>query len=1123
MYLSGKMKSSLSSIKEYLARHLLTEILITVGMLAIFTGCQPIETSLYPVDETGEPPVIAVTEPGIQDPKNQGIPSSIRFTKINSNDGLSQSTTYAIIQDDLGFMWFGTEDGLNRYDGYDFTVFRPKANDPTSLSDRWITSILPDGNGDLWIGTRMGGLNHYQADTGIFTSYIHDADDPKSIVNNHVNVLFVDSQDRLWIGTTSGLDLFLEETGEFRHYSFDDPDSQSLSTFSIGAIYEDDEGALWIGTSSSGLLRLIPSTGQFNQFENNPLSTNSLTSNNIKEILPAAGGGMWIGTDEGLNYFMPESESFIRYQHSEVDPRTISDNYIRSMIIDHSGYLWITTSNGLNCFDPAKEKFSQYFHDPVDQKSLSTNDLITVYESKDNVLWVSTYGGYINKYYRGMDRFTYYHTSTQNPLSIDGNIIFKISVDQEGFVWLATVDGGVNRLNPITGNFVSYRHNANVETSIASDSVWSVYKDSRGVLWAGTSRGLDRLDPGSAGFVHYSGSHSDNGEVISGMVYDIVEDSAGFVWFGTTNGLFRYDPESDKFTRFSYEPDNPGGISDSIIQKVYIDHSGNLWIGTFSRGLNRYDAENNEFIQYMNDPDDPNSINHDSIIAVFQDHEGRLWVGTDGGGINLLNPESNTFTHYTEEDGLPSNVVYGILEDNRGYLWLSTNNGISCFDPETVTFKNYNESDGLQGNEFNLNAYAKSTTGVMYFGGVNGLTSFNPDLINASEYIPPVRLLSISQNGELISEGIDPNLLEQITLKWPYNSFEFTFSSLSYADPKRNLHAYQLVGFDQNWINANNWREGRYTNLPGGTYTLKIKGSNEDGVWNENGHSLTVKVIPAFWQTLWFQISALLLVGGVTVTIFRMRSATITANTRELERQVNERTKEIEQLFEKTKELAVVEERNRLARELHDSAKQKAFAAMAQLGTANGVLPDNPQAAKSHLKEAENLVYEVIEELTFLIQEMYPLALKEKGLATSIREYVFDWEARTDIQAQVVISGERRLSLDVEQAIYRAIQESLSNIARHSHATEVKITLEYSADQIVAETCDNGCGFDPQNRQTGMGLRTIRERIESLGGTVRIESERDKGTCVSLTAPVKSRRLRKGDENDESNLDRSGG
>lgn len=1116
------MKSAFQ-FKKYPLRFQSMMILITIAVACFFSGCQKSQTSDYIISATVDLPSAPVEQNVTQRSKNQGIPASIRFTKIGPDDGLSQSTTYAILQDDLGFMWFGTEDGLNRYDGYDFTTFRPKENDPASLSDRWITSIISDGSGDLWIGTRMGGLNHYEADTGVFKSFVHDPDDPKSIVNNHVNVLFIDSQNRLWVGTTAGLDLFLAETGQFRHYSFEDTESQILISFSINAIYEDNEDSLWIGTSSSGLLRLTPSTGQFKQYESNSLSQNSLSNNNVKEILPAAGGGMWLGTDGGLNYFMPESNTFIRYQHSDEDPHSISDNYIRSILIDHSGNLWITTSNGLNCFNTATERFSSYFHDPVDQKSLSTNDLIAVYESNDDVLWVSTYGGYINKYYRGMDRFTYYHTSSQNPSSIDGNMIFKIAIDQQGFVWLATVDGGLNRLNPVTGNFFSYRHNPDVETSIASDSLWSVYKDSRGVLWAGTSRGLDRLDPGSPGFIHYSGMQNENGKIISAMVYDITEDREGYVWFGTTNGLFRYDPETDQFTRFTYDASNPSGISDSIIQKVYIDNSGNLWIGTFSRGLNRYDAENNEFIQYMNDPDDPNSINNDSIIAVFQDHEGRIWVGTDGGGINLLNTDLNVFTHFTEEDGLPSNVVYGILEDSHGYLWVSTNNGISRFDPNTVEFVNFNESEGLQGNEFSLNAYAKSKSGMMYFGGVNGLTSFNPDLITPSEYVPPVRLLSVTQNGEPVSEEIDPNLLEQITLKWPYNSFEFTFSSLSYADPKRNQHAYQLVGFDQNWIDATNWREGRYTNLPGGTYTLRIKGSNEDGIWNEAGHTLIVKVIPAFWQTLWFQIGALILVGGVTVTIFRMRSASITANTRELERQVNERTKEIEQLFEKTKELAVVEERNRLARELHDSAKQKAFAAMAQLGTANGVLPDNPQSAKAHLKEAENLVYEVIEELTFLIQEMYPLALKEKGLATSIREYVFDWEARTDIQAQVLISGERRLPLDVEQAIYRAVQESLSNIARHSRASEVKITLDYSSDQITAVTCDNGCGFDPQNRHAGMGLRTIRERIESLGGKVKIESGHDRGTCVSLTAPVKSNRTRKGDENDESNLDRTGG
>ena len=685
------------------------------------------------------------------------------------------------------------------------------------------------------------------------------------------------------------------------------------------------------------------------------------------------------------------------------------------------------------------------------------------------------------------------------------------------------MDGGISRFDPQNGNFQLFIHDSENPGSLADDEVWSVLKDSRGILWVGTRSSLDRLNPGTSEFIHYSFSTSTSPDSISGLVYDIAESKNGDLWFGTSNGLDRFNIIQNSFTHYGFNADDPNGISDSSVTKVYFDNNGTLWIGTFSGGLDRYEPAGNLFLHYRNDPDNEQSLSNDSILSVYQDTQGRIWVGTDGGGLNLLNEKDGSFTTFSEEDGLASNVIYGILEDSQGRLWMSTNNGLSCFDINKGSFKNYNESDGLQSNEFNMNAYAQDASGIMYFGGINGLTSFDPAKITANPYVPPVILLSVSQNGMELTPELNSDQKEQIVLSWPQNSFDFEFATLSYVDPKKNQHAYKLEGFDADWIDAGSWREGRYTNLRGGTYTLKIKGSNEDGIWNESGKSLVVKVIPAFWQTLWFQISAVLLVLGTIFSVYWLRNASVKANTLELERQVGERTKEIEQLFEKTKELAVVEERNRLARELHDSAKQKAFAALAQLGTANGVLPENPQSARAHLQEAENLVYEVIEELTFLIQEMYPLALKEKGLATSLRDYVFDWEARTDIQVQMAIEHEKRLALNIEQAIYRAVQESLSNIARHSKATEVKITLSYSDSKVVAEICDNGCGFDPKTRQSGMGMRTIRERIESIGGNVKIISAPGQGTCILFSAPLQSPQIHEGDENDESHLNHSGG
>jgi signal transduction histidine kinase len=435
-------------------------------------------------------------------------------------------------------------------------------------------------------------------------------------------------------------------------------------------------------------------------------------------------------------------------------------------------------------------------------------------------------------------------------------------------------------------------------------------------------------------------------------------------------------------------------------------------------------------------------------------------------------------------------------------MWLTTNFGLSRFNTRTETFQNYTTSDGLQSNEFNSNACARSPNGDVYVGGTLGVNLFSPSKIQTSGYVPSIVLTSLTQNENPIESTVSVENIQEITLKWPKNSFEFEFTSLSFAEPKKNEYAYLLEGFDKNWNEIGNKHEGRYTNLPGGEYNLRLKGSNNDGLWNEAGTTVKIIVIPPFWQTWWFSILAGAIVIAGVWGGYRLRIRSIESRRQELERQVLERTREIEQLFEQMKELAIVEERNRLARELHDSAKQKAFAALAQIGAANGLIQRNVKAAQTHINEAENLVHDVIQELTFLIQEMYPLALKEKGLILTMREYVFEWENRNDIRIGLHVEGKQQLSLKVEQALYRITQESLANVARHSHASQVSIALLYEPGKVGLIIEDDGCGFNMVQKPKGVGLRSIKERAESVGGELIIESNPNKGTRIEVIIPI---------------------
>lgn len=1167
----------------------------------------------------------------------QNLPplGTLRFERLLFEEGLSQSVVICILQDSLGFLWFGTQDGLNKYDGYNFTVFTNNPYNSNSISDRWISVLFEDREGRLWIGTRLGGLNLYDRKTGAFTDYQADPANPYSLSSNTITGIAEDGQGAIWIGSAEGLNRLEPDTGLITRYLNDPGNPNSLVNNAINALVSDRDGLIWIGTNL-GLDRFDPQTGIFSHYTKDPDDTNSVSSNIIHVLFQDKGGILWVGTANGLNWFERKNNQFVNYRYRPNDPVSLSNNNILSLHEDRSGAIWVGTDHGLNRLDREASTFTRYFYDANDPFSLSNNSIRSVYEDRTGVLWVGSFGGGLNRSYRGKWGFTHINANTSDPDGLNDNTIFPIYEDAEGYIWIGTYDGGLNRLNRRTGKFSHYQHDPADPDSLGGEHIWSIFQDREGTLWVGTSTGLDKFDAKNFRFIHYRHNPADPTSLSGDMVNAIFEDSRGTFWVGTANGLNRYNRQTGQSERYGICPLTPGCLSDNEITDIYEDRLGQLWVGTFYGGLNRLDRETGIFRVFQNESQDIMSLSSNSITAIYQDTRGNLWIATAGGGLNRFEYETETFIHYQELEGLPNNVVNGILEDNEGRLWLSTNKGISRFNPFTGSFKNYDAADGLQSNEFNMHSYYKAKSGEMYFGGINGISLFFPDQINDNQYVPPVVLTSITQAGESIYPRNGPETIQEVTLYWPRNFFEFEYAALSYAQPEKNQYAYKLQGFDQDWILMGTRRFGRYTNLPGRTYTLRIKGSNNDGVWNEEGIAIKIRIVPPFWETVWFRGTAALVLFVLMVGGFRLRVSSVERRSRELEYQVRERTREIErrnqemdalsladermhrylaldqvlqtlvdvsvdmlkadksavfvwdevkkkmtlrvsrgfspeyvsrmlgsidemlntqcgdvrssmqlpieiggkkfgifvvcsehsggfqedeqrlfatliqraalsienaQLFEQTKELVVMEERSRLARDLHDSAKQKAFAALAQLGAATGVIQNNPTAAKKNLTEAENLVYEVIQELTFLIQELYPMALKEKGLIIALREYIFEWENRTDIQAGLKVVGEKKLPMEVEQALYRIVQESLANVARHSQAQSAEVCLGYNTDMVELKISDNGQGFDLQNTPYGLGLYSMRERAEIFGGSFRVESEPGKGTRIMIQVP----------------------
>ena len=848
--------------------------------------------------------------------------NGVEFEHITIDHGLSQNSVLSILQDSRGFMWFGTWDGLNKYDGYKFTVYLNDPDDPFSLSDNAVFSILEDSSGVLWIGTGNGGLNRFDRDSERFSHYYHDLTDSFSLSSDIIISLYEDHAGSLWIGTSGGgLNRFDPLTERFISYQNDPLDPDSLSNNTVNVIFEDSQGILWVGTGGGGLNRFVPGSSLGTDLIQSPFGRGvpedviiwvpdsfvnykynldipyTLSSNDVYSIFEDNSGTIWIGAGDGsLNKFDRETQRFTRFLLDPgdlIEPRV---NPIRSIAEDPSGKLWIGIEHGgLFQFDPKTGRYTHFSSDPRNPDGLSSNNIHSTYSDRSGVLWVGTNGGGINKYYQFQKKFAYYQNDPTNPNSLSENEVLSIFLDRSGMLWIGTNGDGIKRFGRKSEQFTQYINDPDDPNSLSGDIVQSIYEDRSGVLWIGTAGGgLNRFERETGGFIHYQHDPFNPYSLSDNNVLQIYEDRAGLLWIGTYGGgLNRLDQNNGKFIHYKHDPKDPTSLSSNSVRVIYEDGSGKLWIGT-NNGLNEYQLETERFIQYFHDPVDPYSLGDNYILSILEDRSGMLWIGTNGGGLDGFDREKKIFSHYRMKDGLLDQVIYGILEDGQGNLWLSTSKGLSSFSPLFATFKNYDAGDGLPDSGFTVNAFHKGRSGEMFFGGLDGLITFYPQNIQDDPNVPPVVLTQLTQGGEPIELDKSIENVDEVTIKWPNNYFEFEFAALSYIEPQDNQYAYKLDGYDETWNAIGTKRTGRYTNLPEGAYTLQVKGSNRDGVWNEDAVSLNVTVLPPFWAADWFRAAVgLMLIVGI-IGGYRYRISRVHAHNRELETMVHQRTYEVE-------------------------------------------------------------------------------------------------------------------------------------------------------------------------------------------------------------------------------------
>ncbi len=817
------------------------------------------------------------------------------FEHLSLEEGLSQSVVNVFLQDSQGFMWMGTQDGLNRYDGRLFKTYKYDPGDPSSLGANFIQAIIEDQDDVLWFGTLGGGLNQFDRVTGRFTRYRSRPDQPFSISDNNVQAILETRDGTLWVGTNNGgLNRFDKDSRQFTSYQNDPDNPESLSNNNINQIITDDQGNLWLTTFGGGLNKFDPVSEKFTRYTNNPEDPDSLSSNLALYVYQDQHGILWVGTfDGGLNRFEPATGTFTIYQNDPDDPNSLGANNVQNIYQDSQGTLWIGTNpGGLNRYDYKTGKFYRYLNDPADPESLGHNNVVSIYEDRAGVLWVGTFGAGASMSDPNRAKFLYYSRDPQNPNSLSDNSIWSILEDRDGYLWVGTFEGGLNRLNRSTGEWEHFTNDPDDPLSISSNQIWSLIEDHEGNLWAGTTDGLNT-------YLRASGTFT---QTQVPLTLELLQTRDSTIWLGTApGGLGKLNPQNRQISFYTNDPTNPNSIGDNIINALLEDRDGYLWIGTVNSGLDRFDPQTEQFTHFQHDPDDPSTLSSNYVLALYQDSQGVIWIGTVGGGLNRLIPETGTFTHYTEKNGLPNDTIYGILEDEQGHLWMSTNLGIAEFDPQTETVKTYDQRDRLQSNEFNQGAFYRNARGEMFFAGVNGMNIFHPSELVDSNYLPPVVITRFDLFNEPVAVGPDSPLqqsIEQtraINLTYQQDFLTFEYAALHYSAPEDIQYAYILEGFEKDWNQVGNRNFASFTNIPPGEYTFRVKATNADGVWNEAATALQITITPPFWETTWFRIVAGLLVVGSVSGVFYLRVRSVEVQKRRLEILVDERTRELQE------------------------------------------------------------------------------------------------------------------------------------------------------------------------------------------------------------------------------------
>lgn len=1033
----------------------------------------------------------------------------IRFERLSLEQGLSQGSVNCLLQDRRGFLWVGTREGLNRFDGYTFKVYRHDPQDPTSLSSNGILAILEDRAGTLWMAAGRGGLCRYDRLNDRFSCDKLDPRQSRSPSGDDFVALLEDRAGTIWVGTRDGGVCRYDH--DRRTYDCDKHDPQqprSLSSNNVEALAEDRAGMIWVGTVGGGLCRYDPRSKDYACYRHDPQRPGSLSSDDVMALLVDRAGTVWVGgIDSGLCRYDRERDRFVCIKRDPRQAGGLSDDDVRTLYEDRAGTLWVGTRGGGLCrYDRDRQSFTVYKSDPRDAQSLSSDEVRAIREDRAGTMWVGTQGGGLCRFNpRGENFITYRHDPRQ-PHSLSGDDVRAVYEDRTGAIWVGSVNGGLCRYERGPdrggGSFTCFGHDPRRAGSLSSDDVRAVYEDHAGTLWVGTNGGgLCRYDRRRQSFTCLKYDPHKLGSLSNNAIRALLEDHTGTFWVGTREGgLCRYDRDRGEFALYKHDPQNPKSLSGNGVRALYEDRRGTLWVGT-DNGLCRYDRERGEFACYQHDPQNPKSLSNSGVWAIYEDRAGTIWVGTSGGGLNRFDQATETFQAFGEGEGLTSDTVYSIAGDERGRLWLGTNHSIYRFNPTTNVFRNYDVNDNLPNNEFNQGAALKTRSGEMFFGGVVGLTRFDPERMLENTAGPPVIITAFRKFNQPVR--LQPSITETqgIELSYRDNFISFEYAALNLFDPEKNRYRYQLEGFDADWIEAGTQRLATYTNLDAGTYHFKVIAANADGVWNTEGARLRLIVRPPFWRAWWFRLLALVSLAGLAFIGYRWRVTRL------------KRAHTEQQAFSRRLIESQETERKRIAAELHDGLgqsliviKNRAQLSLKQSADGNGI--------EGQLTAISTASSQAIQELKDVSYNLRPYLLDRLGLTLALKSMLNKAFATEQYHLAAEIEGvDGLLAKESEIHLYRVIQECANNIIKHAEASEVRVTIRKEAGALTLTITDNGKGFTPAGSRAaelntrGFGLAGMTERVRLLGGTHTVDSAPGQGTTVTIKLTIPEEKL----------------